>query len=311
METRFIETREYRRFCEFCDACTQHHYIGICYGPPGVGKTLSARHYTNWAQLESMDLNPYQQQIAPPFTGRAILYTVSVVNNPARIDADIGILRKRLLLASPEMKQLERQQREREADAVKRQDSDRDIYMSETNRWRRQLKSFEEFQSKPTYADVIREGAILRDNVKDPTALIIVDETDQLKVPSIEQLRHIFDRGGIGLVLIGMPGLEKRLARYPQLYSRVGFAHEFRPLTHGETRQLLQHQQIRIDVPLPEHEWADEEGIASIVRISAGNFRLLGRLLTQIGRILEINNLHQVTRDVVETARENLVIGTD
>jgi DNA transposition AAA+ family ATPase len=244
-------------------------------------------------------------------TGRAILYTVSVVNKPARIDADISILRKRLLLASPEMKQLERQQREREAEAVKRQDADREIYMSETNRWRRQVKSFEESQSKPTYADVIREGTILRDNVKDPTALIVVDETDQLKVPSIEQLRHIFDRGGIGLVLIGMPGLEQRLARYPQLYSRVGFAHEFRPLTHGETRQLLQDQQIRIDVPLREREWADEEGIASIVRISAGNFRLLGRLLTQIGRILEINNLHQVTRDVVETARENLVIGTD
>src|SRR4051812_20284026 len=124
----------------------------------------------------------------------------------------------------------------------------------------------------------------------------------------LEQLRDIFDRGGIGLVLIGMPGLERRLARYAQLYSRIGFVHEFRPLEPPEVQELLvKWRPAR--ATLPDDLLADAEAVASIIRATGGNFRLLDRLLTQVGRILALNELRAVTREVVETAREALVIG--
>jgi predicted secreted protein len=55
---------------------------------------------------------------------------------------------------------------------------------------------------------------------------------------------------------------------------------------------------------------ANERPIAAaIVRITSGNFRLIQRLFAQIASLLAINRLQTVTKEVVEAAREQLVIG--
>jgi hypothetical protein len=114
--------------------------------------------------------------------------------------------------------------------------------------------------------------------------------------------------GKAGLVLIGMPVIEKRIARFPQFYSRIGFVHKFRPLDAAQLQQLLESRWAPADVKLsPEQLSADV--IASLTRMTGGNFRLLERLLTQIERVLDVNDLNSISDAVVEAARDSLVIG--
>ena len=132
-------------------------------------------------------------------------------------------------------------------------------------------------------------------------------------MPGLEQVRDRLRPGqlrvGVGLVLIGLPGIEKRLARYPQLYSRVGFVHQYRPLSDEELRFILTHKWAELGLTFSPDDYTDAEALAAIARITGGNFRLVQRLFSQIERILQINELRTITKEVVEAARENLVIG--
>jgi DNA transposition AAA+ family ATPase len=257
----FIVTKEHRRFVEFCDACRRSRYIGLCHGVPGVGKTVSARHYAQW-DLVGTPASHYLPAAAIPMTvvtERTIVYTPSVANMPRQIERTVVGLRRRLNALAARVHQ----------------------------------------------ASLFDEPSTLQHTPD----LIIVDEADRLKMAGLEQMRDLYDRGQLGLVLIGMPGLEKRLARYAQLYSRVGFVHQFRTLSTEEMQFILAHKWQQLGLHLTPDDFTDAEAVAAITRITAGNFRLIQRLFTQIDRILQINELRTVTKEVVEAARETLVAG--
>jgi len=261
VNSRFIVTKEYRRFVEFCDACRRYRYIGVCTGAPGVGKTLSARHYTGWDALEPW-LSPLRIGDPVPMdvlTG-ALLYTPSVVTTPRRLDEHLRGLRRGY---------------HRLVETALHPDQEMD------------------WLAEPTHVEIL-----------------IVDEADRLKTLGLEVLREVHDRTEIGLVLIGMPGFEKRLARYPQLYSRVGFVHHYRALSSEELRFILAHHWSRLGLTFAPDDFTDAEALAAISRITSGNFRLVQRLFSQIERVLEINQVQMISQEVVEAARESLVIGS-
>jgi AAA domain len=137
--------------------------------------------------------------------------------------------------------------------------------------------------------------------------LVLVDEADRLKTAAPEQLRDMYDRRHIGLILIGMPGLQKRLARYAQLYSRVGFVHQFHPLSGREFQTVVEHQWVQLGLDsMTATPGPDTELLNTVARITAGNFRLIQRLFAQIERLMAVNNSATITAELIEAARESL-----
>jgi DNA transposition AAA+ family ATPase len=284
-ELIFAETKEYLRFGEFCDACRKYRYIGICHGVPGAGKTRSAREYASWDMLSPLfpeelftlvgrryldDQFPHKPFATPGSPAFTEVLSCRTIYYTAPVAATPSRIEREVMALSASLSYL--------VEAAEQASRGKDDFL-------------------------------LAYRLPKRTELVIVDEAQRLKMAAIEQLRDLYDRLHFGLVLIGQPGLEKTLARYPQLYSRVGFAHQFRVLSEDETRWLLGQRWSHLGMNIRVDDFTDQEALAAIIRITGGNFRVIHRLLMQIERILEINHLQTVTKEVVEKARERLVLG--
>lgn len=251
---------------EFAQAVRRDRYIGVCYGPPGVGKTLSARQLARWDALAPYVNTRHRRREQPPpppeLTGAyAAMWTPTVTVTPRQLDEEVRHAASGLSAALEDLAR-------------------------DPDEW---------ITYEPGCPGV---------------ELLIVDEADRLKTTCLEQLRDFYDRHELGLILIGMPGLEKRLARYPQLFSRIGFAHRYQPLSGDELTFVLTHHWQQLGLTLSAADFTDAEAIAAVARITGGNFRLVHRLFSQVARVLDINGLQVITREVVQAASRALVIGT-
>ncbi len=129
----------------------------------------------------------------------------------------------------------------------------------------------------------LMEGVIGR--LKDSGRLVIVDEAELLPLRSLECLRRIHDKAGVGLALVGMPRLLVNLrgsrGELKQLFSRIAFKLDLGDETADTELAQIAESSLK---------GADAATIAELVTAARGNTRRLVKLLRGVSRL---SKLHQ------------------
>lgn len=134
--------------------------------------------------------------------------------------------------------------------------------------------------------------------------LIIIDEAYRLRYEALEELRDLQETWRIAVVLIGDPGMDRRLDRQPHFAHRVGFLHQYHQLSLEDATRYMSYKVEQLQVP-----GLTNDVCSAIFWYTQGNFRMLNTLFMQIGRLLKINEMSEVTRELVDAAREIVLFG--
>ena len=136
--------------------------------------------------------------------------------------------------------------------------------------------------------------------LKSSGRLVVVDEAEHLPYRALELLRRVYDKAGVGVLLVGMPRLIANLrgkkGEFAQLYSRVAVAGRLESLKPQDTQSI-----VTTVIPGSNGLWK------AFHESAGGNARVLDNLLTLSTRVAGLNNM-AVTPDIVNEAAEMLII---
>lgn len=150
-----------------------------------------------------------------------------------------------------------------------------------------------------------RTNALVRHLNSNPGWLIIVDEADKLISRStqkkMEIIRKLLDKSKVGVVLAGEPQLEPLLNAYDERMSKRGnYIYRMHGLTKNEVADYLSVLPVDCD--------AREVLIERACGGRSGCFRLLDRTLTNVIRLMQVQDAKRITLDLVNQASDMMML---
>lgn len=132
--------------------------------------------------------------------------------------------------------------------------------------------------------------------------LLAVDEADRLNDESFEVLRHLFDKTGCRIVLVGLPNILTVVEHHLKFSSRVGLRMPFVPLELEEVLTVVLPQLVFPRWTYDPHQSADRELGTRIWRKVNPSLRNLTTLLATASQMARDEEMLSITSDIIEEA---------
>jgi len=149
--------------------------------------------------------------------------------------------------------------------------------------------------------------AIERNEVK----LLVVDEADRLNEDSFEVLRHLYDKTGCPIVLVGLPAILRVIEHHEKFSSRVGLRMHFLPL---ELKEVLTVVLPGLVIPRwcydPEQESDCLMGTEIWNKVNP-SLRKLTNLLEIASQTARVSGLPRISKETIEEAFGWMATQTD
>ncbi|SHF45268.1 hypothetical protein SAMN02745133_02678 [Desulforamulus putei DSM 12395] len=135
--------------------------------------------------------------------------------------------------------------------------------------------------------------------------LLIIDEADKLiskyTQKKMEILRGIFDQADVGIVIAGEPKLEAQIKSYlTRFANRIDFYVSLKGLTRQEVEKYLEGYKVEPD--------AMNELVSRACNHQTGCFRLLGRTLDNVIRIMNDTGQEVITLKIINQASKMMML---
>ena len=134
--------------------------------------------------------------------------------------------------------------------------------------------------------------------------LIIIDKAQRLPSKCLEAIADFGKNHNLGLVLIGLPGFDRRVRHYEPIDNMIGFYHVFNTPRTEELRAILearwQSQQITIE----------DSAVQMLEKVTNSNIQKIVNINTEMSRVCELNSISIITSDLVELASKSLLLDT-